>query len=192
MKIEKISFSELKVSEWSGGTTSEYFIYPNDSSVQAQNFDFRISTASIEIKASNFTQFLNHNRILLILEGETEITHQYKYSKQLKKFDIEYFSGNYDTSSSSKGKVKDFNLIYDAKYSANVEVINRELNFSHSILQNQWMFIFNYNGELEVQYLNEFYTIESDEMLILYNENIQQEFYLKGNAQLVMSTIQLK
>jgi environmental stress-induced protein Ves len=192
MKIEKISFSELKVSEWSGGTTSEYFIYPNDSSVQAQNFDFRISTASIEIKASNFTQFLNHNRILLILEGETEITHKYKYSKQLKKFDIEYFSGNYHTSSLSEGKVKDFNLIYDAKYSAKVEVINRELNFLHSIQQNQWMFILNYNGELEVQYLNEFYTIESDEMLILYNENIQQEFYLKGNAQLVMSTIQLK
>lgn len=192
MKIEKITLNAINESKWSGGTTSEYFIYPKGSSVQAQNFDFRISTACIEIEASIFTKFPNHDRILLILEGETEIIHRDKYSKQLKEFDLEYFSGNYDTSSSSIGKVKDFNLICDAKYSANVEVLNVELNFPRTIQQNQWMFIFNYNGELEVQYSNEFYSIESNEMLILYNENSQQDFYLKGNAQLVISTIQLK
>lgn len=192
MKIEKISLNDINESKWSGGTTSEYFIYPNGTSVQAQNFDFRISTACIDVQASTFTKFPNHDRILLILEGETEIIHRDKYSKQLKEFDLEYFSGNYDTSSSSKAKVKDFNLIYDAKYSANVEVLNGELNFSGTIQQKQWMFIFNYSGELEVQYSNEFYTIESSEMLILSNENSQQDFYLNGNAQSLVLTIQLK
>ena len=192
MKIEKITLNAINESKWSGGTTSEYFIYPKGSSVQAQNFDFRISTACIEIEASTFTKFPNHDRFLLILEGQTEIIHRDKYSKKLKEFDLEYFSGNYDTSSSSIGKVKDFNLIYNAKYSANVEVLKGELNFTRTIQQNQWMFIFNYNGDLEVQYSNEFYTIESNEMLILCNENSQQDFYLKGNAHSLMSTIQLK
>jgi uncharacterized protein len=192
MKIEKITLNAINESKWSGGTTSEYFIYPKGSSVQAQDFDFRISTACIEVEASTFTKFPNHDRILLILEGQTEIIHRDKYSKQLKKFDLEYFPGNYDTSSSSIGKVKDFNLIYNVKYSANVEVLIGVLNFTKTIQLNQWMFIFNYNGDLTLQYSNEFYTIESNEMLILCNENNPQDFYLKGNAQSLISTIKLK
>ncbi len=45
MHIQKLP---LQTTNWGGGTTSEWFIFPEASSYQERNFLIRISTATVE------------------------------------------------------------------------------------------------------------------------------------------------
>ena len=53
--IQLIPRARQKTTKWSGGETSELFIYPPQASLTAQDFLFRISTASVACGASDFT-----------------------------------------------------------------------------------------------------------------------------------------
>jgi len=101
--------SKYKSSFWSGGTTTELFIYPHESSYLERNFQVRISSATVDIEESNFTKLPDYNRVLMILDGELEIKHQGKYNRKLSQYECDYFDGAWDTS--AKGKVIDFNLM---------------------------------------------------------------------------------
>jgi environmental stress-induced protein Ves len=85
------------------------FIYPSDGSFADRNFLFRISTATVETEESTFTFFEGITRHLMILKGELELIHEGRYSKYLKPFDQDTFSGEWPTR--SNGKVTDFNLM---------------------------------------------------------------------------------
>lgn len=104
-----ITNSAYKTSSWSGGKTTEIFIYPPNSSYQARDFQIRISSATVEVGESNFTKLPDYNRVLMILSGQLEINHTGEYSKVLKQYESDYFSGGWETS--AKGKVVDFNLM---------------------------------------------------------------------------------
>ncbi|MDF1551007.1 MAG: HutD family protein, partial [Bacteroidales bacterium] len=89
---------DFKTSTWSGGTTTQLFIYPSSADYLKRNFDFRISTAKVTVAKSDFTSLPEISRKIMILEGEITIQHQNRYSKQLKKFDIDEFEGDWKTS----------------------------------------------------------------------------------------------
>lgn len=76
-----ITNSAYKTSSWSGGKTTEIFIYPPNSSYQARDFQIRISSATVEVGESNFTKLPDYNRVLMILLGQLEINHTGEYSK---------------------------------------------------------------------------------------------------------------
>jgi environmental stress-induced protein Ves len=95
---------------WSGGKTTQLFSYPKGSTVEARDFVFRISTASVEVEESDFTRFDGYNRKLMVLTGELFIQHKDQYSLLMKPFDQDLFSGDWTTN--TKGKVQDFNVIY--------------------------------------------------------------------------------
>jgi uncharacterized protein len=94
---------------WASGTSTEIFIYPSNASFADRNFLFRISTATVEAEQSTFTHFKGITRHLMILKGELELIHEGRYSKQMRAFDQDTFSGEWDTR--SNGKVTDFNLM---------------------------------------------------------------------------------
>jgi uncharacterized protein len=94
---------------WASGTSTELFIYPSGGNFADRNFIFRISTATVEAKESTFTFFEGITRHLMILKGELELIHEGRYTKHLKPFDQDIFSGEWPTR--SKGKVTDFNLM---------------------------------------------------------------------------------
>ena len=73
--MKLVSKVNQKTSSWTGGTTTELLIFPENSSVSEQNFDFRISTAKVLVEKSEFTIFPKHNRKLAILEGKLKIQH---------------------------------------------------------------------------------------------------------------------
>lgn len=107
-------FSNAKVTSWSGGKTAELFIFPPQSRFADRDFDFRISSATIEVEASGFTPLPAYNRLLAVLEGEMEIFHEGKYTKHLTALESDLFHGSWKTS--SQGKVRDLNVIYSARY----------------------------------------------------------------------------
>lgn len=94
---------------WANGTSTEIFIYPANGSFSDRNFLFRISTATVEAEESTFTFFEGITRHLMILKGELELIHDGRYSKKLKPYDQDTFSGEWSTQ--SRGKVSDFNLM---------------------------------------------------------------------------------
>ena len=62
MKTQIVKKENQTTANWAGGTTTELFIYPENTSFVNRDFDFRISTATVEVEASTFTIFNNLNR----------------------------------------------------------------------------------------------------------------------------------
>ena len=102
-------FDHFKTTEWSGGTTTEFFIYPQGSSYQSGNFKARISSATIELETSNFTVLPGVYRMLMVLEGQMQLTIGENAPISMNPHDICAFSG--DLKTTSAGKVRDFNLM---------------------------------------------------------------------------------
>ena len=47
--IERISAQRFSTSKWSGGSTTELFIWPKDASYAERRFNIRISTATVDV-----------------------------------------------------------------------------------------------------------------------------------------------
>ncbi|MBT4289789.1 MAG: hypothetical protein HOD92_20885 [Deltaproteobacteria bacterium] len=145
MKI--IRKKDLTTSQWSGGTTTQLYIYPKQATYQKLNFDFRLSSARVEIEESTFTKLKGISRIIMVLEGETFLTHKQRDTVYLKKFNIDHFEGDWDTS--SKGKVVDFNLMLNQNYEGNLSHLILTKNRSQPVQQtnkNGSLIIYLYQG----------------------------------------------
>lgn len=100
---------DFTTTSWSGGTTTELFIWPAGASYAERNFDFRLSTATVEIEESDFTPLEGVQRTLMVLEGEMELQHEGHHSVKLGPFETDEFEGGWKTH--SVGKCRDFNLM---------------------------------------------------------------------------------
>ena len=109
MPIQHFTPDSRTTINWASGTSTEIFIYPPDSSFADRDFLFRISTATVEADESTFTFFEGITRHLMILKGELELIHEGRYTKHLKPYDQDTFSGEWSTR--SRGRVTDFNLM---------------------------------------------------------------------------------
>lgn len=112
----------LITTDWGGGTTTELFIFPETAAYALRNFEFRISTATIETEVSQFTPLPGYLRKLMVLEGELRMCHEYPdgiREVRLNPFEQDAFSGNWKTT--GFGKVRDFNVMYNDRYQAQVD-----------------------------------------------------------------------
>lgn len=117
--IEIIRKSECMVSTWSGGTTTQLYIYPENASYVERNFKWRLSSAKVDAEESMFTSLPGISRILMIIEGEVFIKHQGHHSTVLKAFEKDSFSGDWTTK--CVGKATDFNLMTDKGCSGSMD-----------------------------------------------------------------------
>lgn len=101
---------ELTVSQWSGGTTTQLAIYPPEASYAERTFLWRVSTARVDARESLFTSLPGVRRILMVLDGEMELTHEGHHTKRLAAFEQDAFEGGWTTR--SYGRVTDFNLMF--------------------------------------------------------------------------------
>lgn len=118
---EIIRKSDWKVTNWSGGTTSQLFIHPIGSDFKSGDYKLRISIASVEVEKSNFTPLKDVDRTLLVLEGNIELHHEGQHTSFLNQFEQDSFSGNWKTS--SIGKVLDFNVMTKGSTQSEVRTI---------------------------------------------------------------------
>ncbi|MEI6856043.1 HutD family protein [Psychrilyobacter sp.] len=65
--MKKKNLDEMSGKKWSGGITKELYR-------DIENFNIRISSASIEPGSSKFSDFTRYRRILIILENEVRLT----------------------------------------------------------------------------------------------------------------------
>lgn len=122
MKITKSN--QFTVSKWAGGITTQLSIFPENASLVARDFDWRISSAVVEVEESDFTLFEGYERILIPLTGELEMIHQTpngELFQKASKFELARFSGDWQTK--GKGKLTDFNFIFKPYFTPKVELI---------------------------------------------------------------------
>lgn len=123
MKI--LTEADFRISNWSGGTTTQLFISPEGATLAERNFDWRISSARVEEETSDFTLFDGYERILIPLKGKLEMEHQTPngvIEQNVNEFELARFSGAWPTK--GKGKLIDFNLIFKPNYHPKVQIIH--------------------------------------------------------------------
>ncbi len=148
MEIRKFVKENNRAINWSGGTTTQLFIYPENADFNSRQFDFRISTASIELETSDFTSLKGFERRLLVLSGTLALEHIEHHSKKLTPFQQDYFLGEWQTK--SRGKAIDFNVIYRLGMETNLSAKKLVLGESIFFNTDNILFIYVYSGLVRI------------------------------------------
>ena len=110
MRILHLSEKDYKTSIWSGGTTTELFIWPQGADYAKREFTFRISSAVVELAESDFTPLPGVERWITPLQGGFTLTHPGKAPVVMGPLAEPYrFSGEEPTH--CVGQATDFNLM---------------------------------------------------------------------------------
>jgi environmental stress-induced protein Ves len=183
MKFEIKKPGQYTSSRWSGGTTTELYIYPYGSNLQNLDFQFRISTATVEIEESTFTVFPGVKRIMLPLQGEMTLMHDENNPIHLKPFEQDSFLG--DSITKCVGKVIDFNLMTRGNTTGKIEVIQLQPGEQISvILENSVIYCFTGQAQIDNQHF------KTNETLVYFSE-AAQVYNLKALAQSVLLKVDL-
>ena len=110
MKIQLLTAENYRTGAWSGGTTTELFIYPENADYAARQFLFRISSATVDLEESDFTPLAGVERYITPLAGHFTLEHPDGTKVEMGPLSAPYrFSGEIPTH--CIGTVTDFNLM---------------------------------------------------------------------------------
>jgi environmental stress-induced protein Ves len=140
--VEILHLQSLTAKNWSGGTTTELFIYPEETNFQKGNYQLRVSLATVEKEATIFTPLPDTLRTLLVLEGSQLLQHQGKHTADLRPMEQDTFSGDWTTE--CVGTSVNFNVKTRGDKRAQVKVENLHAGTS---------FTFKLKGDLQAIYL---------------------------------------
>ena len=107
--FQKLTDTSYVVSAWSGGTTTQLAIYPENAVYGERDFLWRVSSALVELEESDFTPLPDYDRLIATLEGEIVLSHNGGAPLRLRPLEVHAFSGADATH--SWGRCKDFNLM---------------------------------------------------------------------------------
>lgn len=162
--------------EWSGGKTTQLFIYPEGSVYKNLDFKFRLSSATVELEKSEFTILKGIHRFITPLDKELRLTHNNKDYINLSPFEIYEFDGEIDTI--SYGKVRDFNLMLAKDTKGELEKIYIDGEYLlkeeyDSDVKESFVFIFAYTNIVDIDNNGDVMTIKPMEsLLIKLNRNL--------------------
>ena len=115
--------NDFQVSDWSGGKTKQLYLSPPTGHYGKRDFDYRLSTATVELAESQFSDLSGFHRILMSLD---HTLHLHNASRQeetvLAPFTPYFFEGS--DSITSRGTCTDFNLIYSDHYQGQMIAIS--------------------------------------------------------------------
>ena len=180
--------------EWSGGSTTQLFIYPEDAIYGQRNFLFRISSAKVKDDESVFTKLPGVSRVIMILDGELRIEHEGASAKVLKKFDTDVFQGDWNTK--GFGVCTDFNLMTTGDCSGNLHnvILNPNQIFTKAFTKNQdFIGYYLLKGKVEIVFTNQKVELNQNGFILMKRENTTEEFKINANeyAELVEVEIYL-
>lgn len=141
--LKYLTAADYKHNTWTGGETTELFIYPPQAELDQRNFQCRISSATVNMERSEFSDFSGYQRFLQILQGEIRLQVGQDEPLELPQLAYHYFPGEAKTV--SEGQCRDFNVIYQNPVSIDNDIL---LAGDQEHLQSdQAYFIFNPNQD---------------------------------------------
>jgi environmental stress-induced protein Ves len=171
--FKKYTYQDFSRNDWSGGTSTQLVIYPSESDLLKQNFEFRISTASIDVEESQFTQFFLHKRIICSLLNPITLIHSDIQPFCLTPLVPYSFDGGMTTK--CIGKTIDFNVIFNDSWDASIKVyqIDSMIDMAYIQSYSDLTYFFQVQGE---SFINAILLEESE--LLLFKE-MPDDFNLK-------------
>lgn len=165
MDIRLIRKDEVVTSQWSGGKTNEYIIYPNEAKYADKDFLFRISSATIEAIPSDFTQFTGYKRYLAMLEGDIRL---YKNGKEVCYDNQVLFSFESTDDITSYSIGKDFNLMLHHSFENEIVAVSSEtINY-----QSNYLFVFAL-GDNTIRINDNTYSVGLYDCIVVVNEKLE-------------------
>ena len=107
--MKHLSEDDYKVSTWSGGKTTELAIAPEGAGYGDRDFLWRLSSATVDLDESDFTELPDYDRLITPLDGVMTLTHNGGEPIELNPGDVDGFDGAWHTH--SVGRCTDFNLM---------------------------------------------------------------------------------
>ena len=126
MDYKIVKPEDFVVTQWSGGLTTQFAIYPEESTLAKRDFDWRVSSASFTTSSSQFSDFYGYQRYIIALQGELFVSHENLYKRTLFPYDVEYFYGKWTTNSNNSLDCIDFNFIVKEDMQANLVVLKED------------------------------------------------------------------
>lgn len=170
MNIDIYKSEDFKTTKWSGGSTTELYIHPPTATYAAGNFNFRISSATVEIENSNFTILPGVSRQLMVLKGSIELSHKNHHEIQLNKREIDCFNGSWETS--ALGTCVDFNLMTKGNTEGKITSVcvsaNKILNFQLDETC-EFIIFYAYEGNMQCYFGSENRNLNQGELMVITN-----------------------
>lgn len=166
--------NDFQVSDWSGGKTKQLYLSPPAGHYGKREFDYRLSTATVELAESQFSDLSGFHRILMSLD---HTLHLHNASRQeetvLAPFTPYVFEGS--DSITSRGTCTDFNLIYSDHYQGLMIAISNGQELSRD---DEIQFIYAL-GDLTVTGTNlPALNLEAEQLLIVEKETQETELQI--------------
>lgn len=189
--IKIIKKQSYKTNTWSGGKTTQLYIYPENSSYENKDFKWRISSAKVEDEESIFTKLPEISRELMVVDGELLLKHKNHHEVSLNKFEVDSFNGNWETK--SYGKATDFNLMTNKECSGSLEYINiksqeiikHEEYESKSNYRYEFNALYSLNGDFDIELESgKILNIDQGDLVIIkIKKNCLQRFKLTNKLE---------
>lgn len=194
MNYKAYKATQFKPIRWSGGSTTELYISPGNSDYKQLDFDFRLSTATVEIESSVFTPLPGVSRTLMVLEGEMTLNHEHHHSTTLLPFDVDNFEGGWTTH--SQGQCIDFNLMCIGNTSGSLKglkIKREEKTMIHVDVSVNQLFIYLYKGYIIINPDDESINLEEGSVFALEEVTSQDLTVLaESSSQMVICQINSK
>jgi len=191
MAFSIIKAENFNTSNWSGGTSTQLYIYPQTADYKKRTFDFRLSTARVNIEKSEFTPLTGVSRKIMILDGQIVISHKDHYSKKLKKLDIDEFEGDWQTS--SIGTCIDFNLMTTGKTKGDLSaLVLKEKQALDYLIEKDYsnLLIYLYSGEISFNMGDDNHKLNQGELLVINKLEIEiLQISAHESSELIISKI---
>lgn len=181
MLVTVIPKAEQQTSNWSGGTTTQLYIYPHGSSYVNRDFMFRLSSAEVEIPESTFTKLPGVSRKIMVIDGELKLEHEEQHTIFLKKFETDSFSGDWNTK--SFGIATDFNLMTtgNVKGSLQGKIIQENDSVSQLIFDKEnFVCFYLVKGIVEITFGETACKLFSNDLSIFCKEDIAEKITLNA------------
>ena len=107
--MEHLTKKQYLTSGWSGGKTVEIAIAPAGARYSARDFLWRLSSATVELEESDFSQLENYSRWIAPLRGTLRLSHNGGEPVELDAYEVYRFDGADATH--AWGRCTDFNLM---------------------------------------------------------------------------------
>lgn len=121
--VTLLRVNDFQVSDWSGGKTKQLYLSPPTGHYGKRDFDYRLSTATVELAESQFSDLSGFHRILMSLDHTLHLLNASRQEETvLAPFTPYFFEGS--DSITSRGTCTDFNLIYSDHYQGQMLAIS--------------------------------------------------------------------
>ncbi len=188
MIAKLFSTKDYLKSDWSGGTTTQMYIYPETAQYHKRDFLLRLSSATVAQDTSEFTKLPNIDRIIMSLDNSIELEHNGNKKIKLEPFEAHSFSGNDDTI--SYGKCTDFNVMLQRDEYKKAELFVNEAGEFDLFSSEGDCFMYVYEGAYKIITSDETYTLNEGDLLHFEDYSFSKVKRTDVNSKMVILKIE--